>query len=292
IQLFAPQTTGITSADEVIKLVVERAQSSLKQHVASKGLDPVDSENPEKLTQQGTEVELIQKKAANQLTRDTQKAINYPHLHSGNLLQLKSSSSGVAQLGAKKASKTGAVKIVRPGFVGSVKVMRKDAKSLHPTENIHMAHRLSWESIRNTIMTNDKVKIETMVNNLSIPQRNFGDPQNGGVKKGNKDYYNAIVAFHKAHPKDLEGLAKFLNSSPYNLRPGDGQTNSSIGGDPDAHFDETLPNEPMTPQSRALLPHTTVDSSDFMTMSDFADWEANFYDEYVVPAIKSVERAT
>ncbi|MGL5891118.1 MAG: hypothetical protein ACRC3B_14610, partial [Bacteroidia bacterium] len=292
IQLFAPEVTGITSADEVIKLVVKRAQASLKQHVAGNGLDPVDPENPEKLTQQGTEVGLIQKKATNQSTGDNKRTVNYPHQQSGTISQLKPSSSGVAQFGSKKASKAGTVKIVRPGFVGSVKVMRQDAKSLHPTENIHMAHRLSWESIRNTIMTNDKAKIKAMVENLTIPQRNFGNPKNGGVGKGNLDYYNAIIAYHNAHPTDLIGLAKFLNSSPYNLRPGDGQTNSSIGGDPDAHFDETLPNEPMTPQSRALLPSTTVDSSDFMTMSDFADWEANFYNEYVLPAIKSVNRAT
>jgi hypothetical protein len=287
IQLFAPQTTGITSASEVINLVVEKARTSLQQHVAGGQLDPVDPEKPSELTKGGAAIQSINPPSEANASTPAQRKTNTT---SPAGAQLKPASGNVAQFG-KKATKGGA-KIVRPGFVGSVKVMRQDAKSLHPTENIHMAHRLSWESIRDTIMTNDKAKITAMVENLTIPQRNFGDPKKGGVKKGDLSYYNAVVAFHKAHPSDLVGLAKLLNSSPYNLRPGDGQTNSSIGGGPDAHFDETQLNEPMTPQSKALLPSWTIDSSDFMTMSDFADWEANFYIEYVEPAIASAKRIT
>jgi hypothetical protein len=193
---------------------------------------------------------------------------------------------GVIQMGGKKATKL-TVKIPRPGFIGSVDAMREDSKGMYPGENIHMAHRLSWQQIELTLRGGDMTQITPMINNLTIPQRNFGNPAHGGVAKGNLDYYNAVQKVLSKYGPSPE-LAKALNSSPYNLRPGDGSVNSAIGGDPDAHFDETQPNEPMTPQSKALLPPNTGDSSDFMTMASFQDWEANFYIDYVLPAIASV----
>jgi hypothetical protein len=151
-----------------------------------------------------------------------------------------------------------------------------------------MAHRLSWQSIEATLRSGDDGKIDTMINNLTIPKRNFGDPASGGVAAGDTAVYDAVQAVIAKHGKATPQVAKALNSSPYNLRPGHGPTNSAIGGGPDAHFDETKPGEPMTPQSASLLPPGSEDSSDFMTMASFQDWEANFSAEYVVPAVKSI----
>jgi len=176
----------------------------------------------------------------------------------------------------------------RPGFVGSVNTMRSDAQTMYPTENIHMAHRLSWQSIRDTLENASDATIDTMINNLTIPQRNFGDPSSGGVAAGNTEVFDAVQAVITKYGKSTVEVAKALNSSPYNLRPGDGQTNSSIGGGADAHFDETQIGEPMTPQSASLLDPSTTDSSDFMTMGSFEDWEANFYTKYVTPALTSI----
>ena len=179
-------------------------------------------------------------------------------------------------------------KMDRPGFVGSVKKMRIDAKAAHPTENIHMAHRLSWQSIRDTLANSSDAEIDTMISNLTIPQRDFGDPSSGGVAANNMEVYNAVQVLVLTHTRNSEQVAKALNSSPYNLRPGDGQTNSSIGGGADAHFDETQIGEPMTPQSASLLDPSTTDSSDFMTMGSFDSWEANFYTKYVTSALTSI----
>jgi hypothetical protein len=195
----------------------------------------------------------------------------------------------ILQFGGKKVPKL-TVKIPRPGFIGSVNAMREDAKDMYPGDSIHMAHRLSWQSIEDTVRTGNVSAINSMIDKLTIPQRDFGDPSNGGVSAGNKDFYDAVDAVVKKYGLVTHEVAKALNSSPYNLRPGHGPTNSAIGGAPDPHFDETKPGEPMTPQSKSLLNPTNDDSSDFMTMASFKDWETNFYDDYVLPAITSVKK--
>lgn len=258
IHLYAPSTKGVSNADSAIKLILERVQMGLQEQIATGSIDPVDSGDPSSLKDRG---------------------VSLPNLTPPDKAEI----GEVAQLGKK------AKKIDRPAFIGSIKAMREDAKYLYPGENIHMAHRLSWQSIRDTLLSGKTTVINTMIRNLCIPQRDFGDPASGGVAMGNTEFYDAIQKLFKRN-SDVEVLAKALNSSPYNLRPGDGPTNSAIGGEPDAHRDETLPGEPMTPQSSALLPPTTTNSSDFMTMGSFAIWEANFYTEYVLPAIASVNR--
>lgn len=265
MKLYAPSTASAKNANDFILKIVKRVQQGLQKQLSSGAIDPVQSDNASGLTDNQTSI----------------VALNPPN---------KSVIGEVTQLGSKKNKvKKLEVDITRPGFRGSVDTMRKDAQHLFPAETIHMAHRLSWQSIRDTLATNNQSKIKTMVENLTIPQRNFGDPKSGGVKKGDLGYYNVIAELFKK-TSDLNTLATALNSSPYNLRPGDGPTNSGIGGRPDAHFDETLPGEPMTPQSSSLLPANTDESSDFMTMSSFAAWESNFYVDYVTPAITSVKR--
>ena len=49
----------------------------------------------------------------------------------------------------------------------------------------------------------------------------------------------------------------------------------------------TQPREPMTPQSAALMPPNTQDSSDFMAMDAFEEWNANFYNDDVRRAVQS-----
>ena len=199
-------------------------------------------------------------------------------------------------------------KMARPNFPEHVGDMRTKAKKQHPKRKIHMAHRVSWEAIREKIFS--KVKIPwSKVKAICVPARNFGDPKNGGVAKGDLTFYKAVLELCKkyAKSKNLNAfLAKALNASPFNLRPGDGATNSSIQGKPDAHMDETN-NDKMTPQtsqefkvfdydklkatkakiatkkgktnpksSKVKVHKPQHNSSDFLNMKDFKNWESGF----------------
>lgn len=119
----------------------------------------------------------------------------------------------------------------RPRFIENVKQGRKFANSLNKKKGrkIHMAHRMSWEKIRYYIMKskgnpNDKDFLK-MLETVTVPNRQYGN-----IPKGNKDLYNEILNIAKNHGTYHPDVARLLNSSSINLRPGDGKINSSIQG--------------------------------------------------------------
>ncbi|WP_421871022.1 hypothetical protein [Marinoscillum sp.] len=201
-----------------------------------------------------------------------------------------SNKHGVAQFGGKAKSVHKAKTIDdRPGFVGPVNAMRDRAKALHPTKNIHMAHRLSWEDIKETVKKGSKKEIIKLAQDLMIPQRDFGSGL-FMVLKGDQRLFLAVGRLMNRYKKDPNlqkiQLVKALNSSPFNLRPGDGITNSSIQSNPDGHRDDS---GSMTPTTSNLFSGQQVQSSDFMNDKQYENWE-HYFNIWVDSAEKAIDK--
>ncbi|MFZ6012079.1 MAG: hypothetical protein ACOYXT_17185 [Bacteroidota bacterium] len=192
----------------------------------------------------------------------------------------------------------------RPRFPGYVKKMReksieivKQANDARRAIAIHMAHRVPWDSIREIIGSGKQARIDTLIEALTVPKRDFGDPAKLGVAANDPSYHQAIMNLIKKHGSNSEEVLTALNASPYNLKPGDGIKNSAIGAGRDPHFDESKPNKPMTPTSKSmadkkLFPdeNKNFPSSDMLTMGEYSTWEENFKKDYLQPAIDFVNR--
>lgn len=171
-------------------------------------------------------------------------------------------------------------KIERPDFIGAAEQLKKIGKGLG-YDNTHLAHRMSWHRIRTELEktagrlpAERKQIIMDLMKKLLIPARAFGN-----IPKGDQELYAMGMQIAKSEDWiPSEGLAKFLNSSIYNLRPGFPHLNIQIGSRDDVHFDETKKGEPPTPQSEQLFGSNAkkADSSDIMTMAGFTAFESNF----------------
>ncbi len=141
-----------------------------------------------------------------------------------------------------------------------------------------MAHRFPYNKIKKEaleyIINNTAWKgsrFKKLVKAITIPQRNFGT-----ISRGDKLYYKKIKRLIKVNPDDIR-ILKYLNSSPFNLRPGDPSTNRSIGDNPDYHYDDIT--RSLTPQSEMLeqlLPNPKGYSSDYLDKKQFDKFE-NLY---------------
>ncbi len=176
----------------------------------------------------------------------------------------------------------------RPRFFSFVDKMRMNAKAQFPEYDIHIAHRLSWHSIVTLLEEpNDKRTFE-MIDQLTVPARDFGEPTLNGTPKGDSRVRVAVLEVINKYGLYSKQTAKVLNSIPYNLRPGLATENMRIKARPDAHFLDQDFN--MTPQSKELLPEGSLESSDFMTLDEYDKFERQFDKLYVKPFLKSVER--
>lgn len=158
----------------------------------------------------------------------------------------------------------------RPGFRSNVGRMRKYIKAAMKLGPYDMAHRMSYHDIREQVdkLESKPKKLDQMIRDITVPQRKFGK-----IKKGDKAYYNLA----KGAKKDTKLLVKILNSSPYNLRPGDQSTNRSIGARADLHY-EKKPGlkRTLTPQSSVLkkwILDNRGESSDMMSKDQFKTFE-------------------
>lgn len=106
-------------------------------------------------------------------------------------------------------------------------------------DNAHLAHRMSYEDIRSKVEkhTLDSKEVDSMIKALTIPSRPFGKWPAG---------YDALYEFVKTKGVEKKLLIKLLNSIPFNLRPGDGNTNSSIGASFDPNLDASGRNTPLS----------------------------------------------
>jgi hypothetical protein len=94
--------------------------------------------------------------------------------------------------------------------------------------NSDLAHRMSFEDIRRCVEDHemDDPVVEKLIRTLTIPSRDFG-----GIRKGDMQYHDYVRDNIRDKPEnEVKGvLIELLNSSPYNLRPGDAAENRSIG---------------------------------------------------------------
>ncbi|MBK4734561.1 hypothetical protein [Noviherbaspirillum pedocola] len=116
-------------------------------------------------------------------------------------------------------------------------------------DNSDLAHRMSFEDIRRCLDSYpiDSERVEDMIRTLTIPARDYG-----GVLKGDRQYYDYVKANtqnkrkgkQKEHTKAV--LAELLNSSPFNLRPGNSAENRSLGKAFDPNLDKTGKKTPLS----------------------------------------------
>jgi hypothetical protein len=161
----------------------------------------------------------------------------------------------------------------RVGFRPNVRRMREHAREVltNPHLNFDMAHRMSYHDIKETIFNpiTTRAKLIPLIRDLTIPKRNFGP-----VKRGDREYYHR--AMNVINNKNA--LLRILNSSPFNLRPGDSSTNRSIGSRGDLHYEQRPGlKRTLTPQSRDLekwIQSNKGESSDHMTGQEYGDFES------------------
>ncbi|MCJ8211075.1 hypothetical protein MUY27_15255 [Mucilaginibacter sp. RS28] len=153
---------------------------------------------------------------------------------------------------------------LRPGWINPASRMIERTKELFPNEGFDLAHRLSYENIE-YLYGQDK---NWVLKNVTIPQRQFG-----AIAQGDKRYYNWV----KQSSDDKEALQR-LNSSPYNLRPGNASTNRSLGKkfDPNAQDDGTL-----TPQSEELIAGAKDKEHNLRSSTFYGDGDFNIWEKYV-----------
>ncbi|MCX6318954.1 MAG: hypothetical protein NTW29_16875 [Bacteroidetes bacterium] len=158
----------------------------------------------------------------------------------------------------------------RPGFRSNVTRMRKYIKNALNLGPYDMAHRMSYHDIREQVenLKGDPKKLNQMIRDITVPKRKFGK-----IKKGDKAYYSLALGAKK----DPKLLVKILNSSPYNLRPGDQSTNRSIGARGDLHYEKKPKlKRTLTPQSKDLkkwILDNRGESSDIMSKDQFKTFE-------------------
>ena len=168
----------------------------------------------------------------------------------------------------------------RAAFRSNVNRMRAHGKKVLKGAGFDMAHRMSYHDIDSIVHDpkTSKKHLRGLMRAVAIPRRDFG-----GIKKGDRQYYNMV---RKAR-KDPEELVRLLNSSPYNLRPGNSSRNRSIGKRGDLHYENVAqpPATPkakpklvrsLTPQSRELQKYILEnrgESSDFMSKGQFDAFE-------------------
>lgn len=171
----------------------------------------------------------------------------------------------------------------RPSFRSNVKKMRKYAIQVLNGKQFDMAHRMSYSDIADIVLddTTSDDALKNLIRDLTIPKRNFGK-----IKKGDTAYYYLAMSVRTKRKM----LLKILNSSPYNLRPGDPSTNRGIGAKGDLHYVKTKPGltRTLTPQSQALekwIANNKGESSDMMTGVEYSAFEGGLVN--TLPQTKS-----
>jgi hypothetical protein len=183
--------------------------------------------------------------------------------------------------------------LTRPSFNASASALKIEANDLG-FDGHDLAHRMSWDEIKGELESaTSQHDFDNLLRRVLIPARGFGT-----VKKGDTRLYNkGLEIMKKAKWKGCPEIANFLNSCPYNLRPGHPSDNRSIGGNRDVHRNEDqsskqYPDGPPTPQSKQLFGGKIPNwerSSDMMTMSAFDDFEENF-ETFVQKALECGDR--
>ena len=164
-------------------------------------------------------------------------------------------------------------------FMYNIRTLRKLWKAKH-RKQFDMAHRFPYNRIKMEALNIIKIKtpwkgsrFKELVKVITIPQRNFGT-----ISRGDKLYYRIVKRLITNNRNDIR-ILKYLNSSPFNLRPGDPSKNRSIGDNPDYHYDDIT--RSLTPQSEMLekfLQNPNGKSSDYLDKKQFDNFE-NLYSQ-------------
>lgn len=168
----------------------------------------------------------------------------------------------------------------RPGFSGPATKIKKEGDSLLTGDQYDMAHRLSYQNIRDTVQNSNQNTINGLVKAIAIPSRNFG-----GIKKGNTKYYDKIKKI-----KDKKELIKALNNSPYNLRPGNSSVNRGIGSNFDPNIDDSGYETDQTTTLRPFILNTSkkikkkqkTETSSYLSDKELKKWEKKAYKEDIL----------
>ncbi len=164
--------------------------------------------------------------------------------------------------------------IYRPAFKGYARKLRRRGKRIFKRRKFDLAHRVSYYKINKIISGGKKGEITKLIKCVMIPQRRFGR-----IPKGDRGLYNVTVKLYRDYKqnrtiKRKRKLLSELNSSPFNLRPGDPSKNRSIGKKPDLCFRNRRKGtrRSLSPQSRRIkrdlyprLRRRNIRSSDMMS---------------------------
>lgn len=175
----------------------------------------------------------------------------------------------------------------RPRFLGHVKKARKFANAMnkHKGFKIHMAHRMSWEKIAKILSASkgdhNNGKFRLMLRLVTVPNRRYGK-----IPKNSKVLHDKILEIAKKSNQGTNDpqVASELNSSIINLRPGNGNINSSIQGKNDYNYNDKKQGKKnvraRSPISERLHQHfpdknPTTKSSSFLSDQQAGNWENN-----------------
>lgn len=174
----------------------------------------------------------------------------------------RTQSSQFNKLRSNIQDNTATLQLARPGFSSNIKKGAADIRK-KIRKAFDLAHRLSFRDIELFVWQNQRnpKKIYKLIHALTVPRRDYGI-----FKKGYRGYYDKVIIEAR---RNIYKAIRMLNSSPFNLRPGDPSLNRSIGAAPDLHHEDNDPARPLTPQSAALEPFARDPdpgkSSDFLT---------------------------
>ncbi|GGB66239.1 hypothetical protein GCM10007424_02730 [Flavobacterium suaedae] len=153
----------------------------------------------------------------------------------------------------------------RPSFSGPATKIKKQGAPLLTGDEYDMAHRLSYQRIKEIVESGNNAVIHKMVKALTIPKRTFGMYQ-----KGYQGYYNHVTSI-----TDQDELIKALNNSPFNLRPGNPSVNRSIGSGFDPNVDDAGYE---TDQSEGLEEFASQQGGQIRTSSYLSDKELSTWE--------------
>lgn len=153
----------------------------------------------------------------------------------------------------------------RPSFSGPATKIKKQGAPLLTGDEYDMAHRLSYQRIKEIVESGNNAVIHKMVKALTIPKRTFGV-----YKKGYQGYYNHVITI-----TDQDELIKALNNSPFNLRPGNPSVNRSIGSGFDPNVDDSGYE---TDQSEGLEEFASQQGGQIRTSSYLSDKELSTWE--------------
>jgi hypothetical protein len=169
----------------------------------------------------------------------------------------------------KKITKKKVGDMKRPAFNARVKKLAKHAKTF-AKKDFDMAHKVPYDHIKKVLLAKGNPALKKkLIHAVCVPQRDHGP-----IKKGDKSLLKQVES-----EKDPKKQVKMVNSSIFNLRPGEQGKNRSIGAGTDYHFVQKGKTRSLSPQSRRMHDDVLKDqgrSSDFMTEAERKKFESQF----------------